>query len=235
MENIFDWKTFIEPHLFSSRSLEITRISEPYHFRFYKRNNRSHVQYKIYANNAWRPVDGEVYLNNIPDSKTKSGFAEVFQSEHGEITALQSFLNLKEWQLERLLCLNVTEEQLWPYRNNIIDTQTFIVYLEEFPTRDRSVVYATTSFWCNVSYRERGVGGHMHVQEENPNLSGVLPYFPHVEYRGYFGPCGKAPKQKQTCQTKIQEQRQGCHTSSKGLSKHASLANCSDSNAVPMQ
>ena len=32
MENIFDWKTFIEPHLFSSRSLEFTEVSKPHHF-----------------------------------------------------------------------------------------------------------------------------------------------------------------------------------------------------------
>ena len=75
----------------------------------------------------------------------------------------------------------------------------------------------------------------MHVQEEDPDLSVVLPYFPHIEHRGYFEPHGNAPEQKQACQPKIQEQRQGRHTSSKSPSKHASSANRSVSNAVPMQ
>ena len=74
----------------------------------------------------------------------------------------------------------------------------------------------------------------MHVQEEDLDLSPVLPYFPHIEHCGYFGSCGKAPRQKQARQMKIQEQRQGCHTSSKGPSKHAFSVNCLDSNAVPM-
>ena len=235
MENIFDWKTFIEPHLFSSRSLEFIEVSKPHHFRFYQQNNSPHVQYKIYANNAWRPVDGEVYLKTIPDSRTKPGFAQVFQSESGEIAALQSFLSLKERQLERLLQLNVAEEQLQPYRANITDTQTFIAYLEEFPTRDRSAVHAATSFWCNVSYTEESSGGRNHVQEEDLDLSAVLPYFPNVEHRGYFGPRGKAPRQKQVRQPKIQEQKHGRNTSSKGPSKHASSGNRLDSNAVPIQ
>ena len=122
MENVFDWKTFIEPHLFSSRSLEFIGVSEPHHFRFYQWNNRPHVQYKIYANDAWRPVDGKVYLKTILDSRTKLGFVAVFQSVSGEIAALQSFLSLKEQQLEWLLQLNVAEEQLHPYWDNITDT-----------------------------------------------------------------------------------------------------------------
>ena len=76
MENVYDWKTFIEPHLFSSKSLEFIGISEPYHFRFYQQNNHPHVQHKIYANDAWRRVDGEVYLNTIPDRRSKPGFAD---------------------------------------------------------------------------------------------------------------------------------------------------------------
>ena len=79
MENIFDWKTFIEPHLFSSRSLEFIGVSEPHHFCFYQRNNCPHVQHKIYANDAWRLVDGEVYLKTIPDSRTKPGLLQYFK------------------------------------------------------------------------------------------------------------------------------------------------------------
>ena len=92
-----------------------------------------------------------------------------------------------------------------------------------------------TSFWCNVSYREEGIGGRNHVQEEDPDLSTMLPYFQYVEHCGYFGPRGKAPTQKQVRQPKIQEQKQGRNTSNKGPSKHASSGNCLDSNAVPMQ
>jgi hypothetical protein len=52
MENIWDWKEFIMPHLYLSKRIEFTKVSEPHHFRFFQRNNRSHVQHKIYANNA---------------------------------------------------------------------------------------------------------------------------------------------------------------------------------------
>ena len=37
MENIFDWKIFIEPHLFSSRNLEFTGVSDHTIFNFINR------------------------------------------------------------------------------------------------------------------------------------------------------------------------------------------------------
>jgi hypothetical protein len=78
MENIWDWKGFITPHLQSNKSVEFIGMSEPHHFRFFQQNSILHVQYKIYANDAWRPSDGHPFLASVPDVRGKLGFAEVF-------------------------------------------------------------------------------------------------------------------------------------------------------------
>jgi hypothetical protein len=106
MENIWDWKGFITPHLQSSRSAEFIGMSEPHHFRFFQRNSVPHVQYKIYTNDAWGPSDGHPFLASLPNVRSKLGFAEVFQANTEEVAALRSFSSLKERQLHRHTRLN---------------------------------------------------------------------------------------------------------------------------------
>jgi hypothetical protein len=101
MENIWDWKDFITPHLYWSGGSEFIGLSEPHYFRFFQRNGIPHVQYKIYANDAWGPTEGHPFLASVPDARSKPGFAEVFEHNHKEVAALHSFVNLKERQLDR--------------------------------------------------------------------------------------------------------------------------------------
>jgi hypothetical protein len=70
-------------------------MSEPHHFRFFQRNSVPHVQYKIYANDAWGPSDGHPFLASLPDVRSKPRFAEVFQANTEEVVALRSFSALK--------------------------------------------------------------------------------------------------------------------------------------------
>ena len=59
------------------QELEIARVSEPHHFQFYQGNKCPYVQHKVYANDARGPPDGEVYLQNSPNMRSKHGFDEV--------------------------------------------------------------------------------------------------------------------------------------------------------------
>ena len=43
MENIWDWKGFITPHLQSSRSAKVIGMSELHHFQFFQQNSVPHV------------------------------------------------------------------------------------------------------------------------------------------------------------------------------------------------
>jgi hypothetical protein len=137
--------------MYSTRSTEFSRLSEPHHFRFFQQNDRPHVQYKIYANNAWGPTDGHLFLHNIPDLRSKLGFAEAFKSNKDEVATLHSFLNMKEQQLNRHTKLNVAEEQLQPYRVAIVETKSSIEYLERFPSTDQTSIHASSQFWWTLS------------------------------------------------------------------------------------
>jgi hypothetical protein len=120
MENIWDWKGFITPHLQSSRSVEFIGMSEPHHFRFFQRNYVLHTQYKIYANDAWGPSDGHPFLASLLDVRSKPGFAEVFQANIEEVVALRSFSSLKERQLHRHNRLNAAEDVIQLYQTVIV-------------------------------------------------------------------------------------------------------------------
>jgi hypothetical protein len=144
MENIWDWKGFITPHLLSSRSIEFIGMSEPHHFRFFQRNSVPHVQYKLYANDAWGPSDGHPFLASVPDVRSKPGFAEVFQANTEEVAALRSYTNLKERQLDRHIRLNAAHDEIQMYQTMIVETKAFIEHFEEFPSKNRTMVHASS-------------------------------------------------------------------------------------------
>jgi hypothetical protein len=105
------------------------------------------VQYKIYANDAWGPSDGHPFLASVPHVRSKPGFAEVFQANTEEVAILRSFINLKERQLDRHTRLNATEDVIQMYQTVIVETKAFIEYLEEFPSKDRTMVHASAKVW----------------------------------------------------------------------------------------
>lgn len=102
VENIYDWKAFIRPHISSSKSLEFTRVSEPHHFQFYQGNNCPLVQHKsMQMMHGDHPLE-RFHLHTLPNMRSKHGFDAVFQSHLEEIVVWQSFVSLKERQLEQL-------------------------------------------------------------------------------------------------------------------------------------
>jgi hypothetical protein len=235
MENIWDWKGFITPHLQSSRSVEFIGMSEPHHFRFFQRNNVPHVQYKIYANDAWGPSDGHPFLASLPDVRGKPGFAEVFQANTEEVAALHSFSSLKERQVHRHIRLNAVDDVIQMYHTVIVETKAFIEYLQEFPNSDRTLVHASAKFWWTTPQNK--------ASDENasgePNIIGdmteILSCFPAVEHRGYFGPRGGAPT-KQGLQRPVPKNKKDA--ASKYIAKASKLGSTSTdpiSNAVPAQ
>jgi hypothetical protein len=195
MENIWDWKGFITPHLQSSRSAEFIGMSEPYHFRFFQRNSVPHVQYKIYANDAWQPSNGHPFLASVPNVRSKPGFAEVFQANTKEVEALRSFTNLKERQLDRHRRLNAAEDVIQMYQTVIVETKAFIEYLEEFPSKDRTLVHMSAKFWWTTAPDKASDGNGSRGPHIIEGLTEILSCFPVVERRGYFGPRGQAPRE----------------------------------------
>jgi hypothetical protein len=75
------------------------------------------------------PLDGDPFLRTIPDVRRKPRFVEVSYSDNEEMAALQSFINMKERQLERHTCLSASEDQLESYQNVIVRYS-----LDIFPT-----------------------------------------------------------------------------------------------------
>jgi hypothetical protein len=210
-------------------------MSEPHHFRFFQRNSISHVQYKIYANDAWGPSDGHPFLASLPDVKNKPGFAEVFQANTEEVAALRSFSNFKERQLQRHTRLNAADDVIQLYQTVIMETKAFIEYLQEFPNSDRTLVHASAKFWWTTPQNK--------ASDENassePNITGdmteILSCFPAVEHCGYFGPRGGAPT-KQGLQRPIPKSKKD--VASKYIAKASKLGSTSTdpiSNAMPTQ
>ena len=133
MEYIWDSKDFITPHLHSSGGTEFVGLSEPNHFRFFQHNGKPHVQYKIYANDAWGPTNGHPFLASVPNVRSKPSFAEVFEHNHKEVVALHLFVNLKERQLDRHIKLHASQGQLQAYQSMIVETKEFIEVSAELP------------------------------------------------------------------------------------------------------
>jgi hypothetical protein len=235
MENIWDWKGFITPHLQSSRSAEFIGMSEPHHFRFFQRNSVLHVQYKIYANDAWGPSDGHPFLASLLDVRSKPGFAEVFQANTEEVAALCSFSNLKERQLHRLTRFNATDDVIQMYQTVIVETKAFIEYLQEFPNSDRTLVHASAKFWWTSPQNkasDENTSGEPNITRD---MIEILSCFPAVEHCGYFGPRGGAPT-KLGLQRLVPKSKKD--VASKYIGKASKLGSTSTdpiSNVVPAQ
>jgi hypothetical protein len=187
MENIWDWKDFITPHLHSSGGTEFVGLSEPHHFRFFQRNSKPHIQHKIYANDAWGPTDGHPFLASISNVRSKPGFAEVFEHNHEEVAVLHSFVHLKERQLDRHIKLHASQGQLQAYQSVIVETKEFIEYLQSFPDTDKTSVHASTQFWWSIPQRTKENERGAQVQVNEDKMNNIVSLFPTVEHRGYFG------------------------------------------------
>jgi hypothetical protein len=210
-------------------------MSEPQHFRFFQRNSVLHVQYKIYANDAWGPPDGHPFLASVPDVRSKPGFAEVFQANTEEVAALRSFTNLKERQLDRQRRLNAAEDVIQMYETVIVETKAFIEYLEEFPSKDRTVVHASTKFWWTTPPDKASDGNQScrpHIVED---LTEILSCFPAVEHRGYFGPRGQAPRKDGLQRLVTKKKKDATFKYNMKASKLGSTSTEPISNAVPAQ
>ena len=170
-------------------------MSEPHHFRFFQRNSIPHVQYKIYANDAWGPSNGHPFLASILNVRSKPRFAKVFQANTKEIVALHSFTNLKEWQLDRHTRLKAVEDVIQMYQTVIVETKAFIEYLEEFLNKDRTMVHASTKFWWTTPPDKASDGNGSRGPHSVEGLTEILSCFPAIEHRGYFGPRGQAPRE----------------------------------------
>jgi hypothetical protein len=210
-------------------------LSELHHFRFFQRNGRPHVQYKIYANDAWGPTDGHPFLHNISDVRSKLGFAEVFESNEEEVAALHSFVNMKERQLIRHSKLNAIEEQLQPYRVAIVETKAFIEYLERFPSTDRTSIHASSQFWWTLSRQNDNDRKQSHMHETEEEMVGIFSYFPAVEHRGYFGPRGQAPRKNGVQRPQLKRKRNNSSAMNTTTAKNTSTSKDPISNVVPME
>jgi hypothetical protein len=235
MENIWDWRDFITPHLHSSGGSEFVGLSEPHHFRFFQRNGRPHVQHKIYANDAWGPTEGHPFLASVPDVRSKPGFAEVFQHNHEEVAALHSFVNLKERQLDRHTKLHASQGQLQAYQSVIVETKEFIGYLQSFPDTDKTSVHASTKFWWSIPQRTKENERGAQVQMNEDEMNSIMSLFPIVEHCGYFGPRREVPRKKEPLQTALKRKRDGPSTGTTSASQHRPRSKEPLSNAVPLQ
>jgi hypothetical protein len=207
MENIWDWKDFITPHLHLSGGTEFVGLSEPHHFRFFQRNGKPHVQHKIYANDAWGPTDGHLFLASVPNVRSKPGFAEVFEHNHEEVAALHSFVNLKERQLDRHIKLHASQGQLQAYQFVIVETKEFIEYLQSFPDTDKTSVHTSTQFWWSIPQRTKENERGAQVQVNEDEMNNIVSLFPTVECRGYFGPQREAPRKKEPLKMAMKRKR----------------------------
>ena len=75
LEYVWDWKSFITPHLWSGVDA-IIGVSKPHHFRFCLKNDMPYVQKKDYVHDTvWQPENGHQYLQSLP----KEGTNQVLQ------------------------------------------------------------------------------------------------------------------------------------------------------------
>jgi hypothetical protein len=208
MENIWDWKEFITPHLYLNKDIEFTKVSELHHFRFFQWSSRPHVQHKIYANDAWVPTDGHPFLISKSDVWNKPGF----ESDHEEIATLSSFVSLKECQFVRHAKLQVLEQVLELYQKATVETEAFMEYLDRFPKIDRAEVHESLQFWWTTSREEETNIGSAHIEEGDTELETLLSLFSFVERHGYFGPWRKAPQKDILQCPVVKKQKVGPHT-----------------------
>jgi hypothetical protein len=111
-----------------------------------------------------------------------------------EVATLHSFSSMKERQLDRHTRLNAVEALLQMYRTVIVETKAFIEYLEEFPNKDRTMVHASVNFWWTMPHDKASNGNKSSGPYIAADLTEILPFFPTVEHRGYFGPRGQVPR-----------------------------------------
>ena len=96
LEYVWDWKSFITPHLWSGLDA-IIGVSKPHHFRFHLKNNMPYVQKKDYAHDVvWQPENGHQYLQSLLEKGTKPGIAVVKTADPRELKSLESFIQMKE-------------------------------------------------------------------------------------------------------------------------------------------
>jgi hypothetical protein len=120
---------------------------------------------------------------------------KVFQANSEEVGVLRSFINLKEWQLDRHTRLNAAKDLIQMYQTVIVETKAFIEYLKEFPSKDRTMVHVSAKFWWTTPHDKMSDGNKScrpHIAED---LTEILSCFPTVEHHGYFGPKGQAPRE----------------------------------------
>jgi hypothetical protein len=129
LENVWDWKSFITPHLLS-KSDTIRGITFPHHIRFYLENGVIRVQYKYFSKDAWGPAEGHVCLRSLPNTAEKPTLVKVHRAEERELKALDKFIAYKTRCVERLQ--NV-EKNL----QAIEETEWLKEYLEHFPNANR--------------------------------------------------------------------------------------------------
>jgi hypothetical protein len=174
-------------------------------------------------------------LASVPDVRSKPGFAEVFQANTEEVAALRSFINLKERQLDRHTRLNAAEDVIQMYQTVIVETKAFIEYLEEFPSKDRTMVHASAKFWSTTPPNKASDGNGSRSPHIAEGLTEILSCFPAVERRGYFGPRGQAPREDGLPRLVTKKKKDAA---SKYIAKASKLGSTSTepiSNAVPAQ
>ena len=104
-------------------------------------------------------------------------------------------MNLKEGQLDRYTRLNAAKDVIQMYQTVIVETKAFIEYLEEFLSKDRTMVHAFAKFWWTTPLDKARNGNGSCGPHSAEGLTEILSCFPAMERRGYFGPRGQAPRE----------------------------------------
>ena len=117
LEYVWDWKSFITPHLWSGLDAVIG-VSKPHHFRFYLKNDMPYVQKKDYAHDAMLQLEnGHQYLQSLLEPGTKPGIAVVKTSNPRELKSLKSVIQMKDRCISKSMYvqknLDAIEEARW--------------------------------------------------------------------------------------------------------------------------
>ena len=103
LEYVWDWKKFISPYLYTGPNTFVG-ISTKHHFKFYVKEKKPFVQTKDYARDPiWEPVEGYQCLNEVSNPAEKPSFANVYDANEQELTALEEFIMMKEKCVMKLM------------------------------------------------------------------------------------------------------------------------------------
>jgi hypothetical protein len=121
------------------------------------------------------------------------------------------------------------------YQTMIVETKAFIEYLEEFPSKDRTLVHASAKFWWTTTPDKASDGNGSRGPHIAEGLTKILSCFLVVERRGYFGPRGQAPREDGLQRLVMKKKKDAASKNTTKASKLGSTSTELISNAVLLQ